>query len=279
MQRILLFLYRLRAFFLFVLLEAIAIWLIVSYNSPQDAVFFNSSNQLSGRMLTIRDNLTEYFYLSSANEALAEKNAKLLEELQHYKASPDSVHLALDSALSSNFDFRSAKIINNSIHLNQNHLTLNKGRKHGIKEGMGVFNEDGVIGRVKGVTNNFASVISLLHTEVLVSSKIKKTEVFGSTKWDGVDPRKAKLIYVPRHVTIAVGDTIVTSGYSSIFPEGINIGVVEEANFGDETDYLDITIDLAVDFTRLTYVYLVENTLIAEMDSLDFPSEILPDEQ
>lgn len=279
MQRILLFLYRLRAFFLFVLLEAIAIWLIVSYNSPQAAVFFNSSNQLSGRMLTIRDNLTEYFYLSSANEALAEKNAKLLEELQHYKASPDSVHLALDSALSSNFDFRSAKIINNSIHLNQNHLTLNKGRKHGIKEGMGVFNEDGVIGRVKGVTNNFASVISLLHTEVLVSSKIKKTEVFGSTKWDGVDPRKAKLIYVPRHVTIAVGDTIVTSGYSSIFPEGINIGVVEEANFGDETDYLDITIDLAVDFTRLTYVYLVENTLIAEMDSLDFPSEILPDEQ
>ena len=279
MQRILLFLYRLRAFFLFVLLEAIAIWLIVTYNSPQAAVFFNSSNQLSGRMLTIRDNLTEYFYLSSANEALAEKNAELLEELQHYKTSPDSVHFTLDSTLLNNFDFRSAKIINNSIHLNQNHLTLNKGRKHGIKEGMGVFNEDGVIGRVKGVTNNFASVISLLHNEVLISSKIKKTEVFGSTKWDGVDPRKAKLIYVPRHVTIAVGDTIVTSGYSSIFPEGINIGIVEEATLGDETDYLDITISLAADFTRLTYVYLVENTLIEELDSLDFPSEILFDEQ
>ena len=279
MQRILLFLYRLRAFFLFVLLEAIAIWLIVTYNSPQAAVFFNSSNQLSGSMLTIRDNLTEYFYLSSANDILAEKNAELLEELQYYKTSSDTVHFTLDSALLSNFDFRSAKIINNSIHLNQNHLTLNKGRKHGIKEGMGVFNEDGVIGRVKGVTNNFASVISLLHTEVLVSSKIKKTDVFGSTKWDGVDSRKAKLIYVPRHVTIAVGDTIVTSGYSSIFPEGINIGFVEEATFGDDTDYLDITIRLAAHFMELNYVYLVENTMIAELDSLDIPSEILLDEQ
>jgi rod shape-determining protein MreC len=259
-------------------LEAISIGLIVSYNSPQGAVFFNSSNQFTGRFLTLRDNFVEHFYLSSANDALAEKNASLIKELQTYKQPTDSVYLALDSALQSTFEFRSARVINNSLHLNQNHLTLNKGKKHGIKEGMGVFNEEGIIGRVKGVSQNFASVISLLHTETLVSSKIKKTDVFGSTKWDGRDSQKAKLIYVPRHVTIAVGDTIVTSGYNSIFPEGINIGIVDEVETGEETNYLDITIKLTVDFSKLTYVYLVENTMEVELDSLNEASEILPNE-
>jgi rod shape-determining protein MreC len=278
MQRILLFLFRLRAFLLFVLLEAIAIGLIVSYNSPQGAVFFNSSNAFSGRLLAFQDNFTEYFHLASANDALAEKNAALIQELRHYKHPADSVTFELDSALRHHFEFRSAKVINNSIHLNQNHLTLNKGRKHGIKEGMGVFNEDGIVGRVKGVSNNFASILSILHTELLVSSKIKRTDVFGSTQWDGKDPQKAKLIYVPRHVEIEVGDTIVTSGYNSIFPEGIPVGVVEEVAPGTETNYLDITLKLAADLSKLTYVYLVENTMEVELDSLHEASGTLPNE-
>ncbi|HLU90753.1 MAG TPA: rod shape-determining protein MreC, partial [Cyclobacteriaceae bacterium] len=266
---ILLFLYRIRAFLLLVCLEGVAIWLIVSFNSPQGAVFFNSSNVVAGRFLSLRDDVMEYFYLSSANDALAAKNAELIEELYYYKQPLDSVAIELDSALRSNFEFKSAKVVNNSLHLNRNYLTLDKGRKHGIKSGMGVFNEDGIVGRVKGVSNNFASVISLLHTESLVSSKIKKSDVFGSTKWDGIDSRRAKLVYVPRHVSITQGDTIVTSGYNSIFPEGINIGVVEEVKSGDETNYLDITITLAADFSKLTYVYLVENTMGVELDSLN----------
>lgn len=278
MQRILLFLYRLRAFLLFVCLEAIAIWLIVSYNSPQGAVFFNSSNQITGRLLTFRDNFTEYFYLASANDALAEKNAALIQELQYYKQPADSINFQLDSVLQRQYEFRSAKVINNSIHLNQNQLTLNRGKKHGIKEGMGVFNEEGIIGRVKGVSENFAAVISLLHTELLVSSKIKRTDVFGSAKWDGNDPSKAKLLYVPRHVNIEKGDSIVTSGYNAVFPEGINIGTVEEVSLGTETNYLDITIKLAADFSKLTYVYLVEDTMEAELDSLGEATGKIPNE-
>ena len=278
MQRILLFLYRLRAFLLFVLLEAIAIGLIVSYNSPQGAVFFNSSNQFSGRLLAFQDNFTEYFHLASANDALAEKNAALIQELHHYKRPADSVTFELDSVLLHHFEFLSAKVINNSVHLNQNHLTLNKGKKQGLKEGMGVFNEDGIVGRVKGVSNNFASVLSILHTELLVSSKIKRTDVFGSTQWDGKDPLRAKLIYVPRHVEIEVGDTIVTSGYNSIFPEGIPVGVVEVVAPGEETNYLDITMKLAADLSKLTYVYLVENTMEVELDSLHEASGTLPNE-
>jgi rod shape-determining protein MreC len=268
MQRILLFLYSLRAFLLFVLLEAIAIWLIVSFNSQQGSAFFNSSNQFSGKILGAKDNVSEYFSLVEVNKRLIDTNAALMTELEVLKKPADSVYIQIDSLLESTFDFKGAKVINNSIRLNQNHLTLNKGANHGIKPGMGVFNGQGVVGRVKGVSNNFATVISLLHTDLLVSSKIASSEVFGSIKWDGKSPKYAKMLYVPRHVKVQVGDLVVTSGYNAIFPEGIAVGTISEAKQGADTNYLDITIELATDFTRVSYVYLVENTAETELDSL-----------
>ena len=268
MQRILLFLYSIRAFLLFVLLETVAIWLIVSNNSQQGSAFFNSANRISGVVLDAQSNVIDYFSLAAVNKALVEKNAELISELEQYRQPADSIYIPLDSMMASSFQFKGAKVINNSINLSQNFLTINKGAKHGIREGMGVFNEEGVVGRVKGVTANFASIISLLHTELLISSKIKSTEVFGSTKWDGKDPQKAKLLYVPRHVEIKVGDEVVTSGYNAIFPEGIPIGKVIAVGPGPETNYLDITISLATDFTRVTYVYLVENNAEQELELL-----------
>lgn len=192
-----------------------------------------------------------------------------MKRIEDSKIPADTALLDLDSSFQSGFEFWSAKVINNSIHLNQNHITLNKGKKQGIREGMGVFNEQGVIGRVKGVTENFSSVISLLHIDLLLSSKIKRTKVFGSTKWDGNNPQLAKLLYVPRHVQVTEGDTVVTSGYNAVFPEDIPIGWVKEVRPGEETNYLDITIQLSTDFTKLSYVYLVENHLRQELDSLN----------
>jgi rod shape-determining protein MreC len=268
MQRILLFLFKIRAFLLFVLLEVIAIWMIASNNSQQGAAFFNSSNQFIGSILDTQNDVVEYFSLSSVNKSLVDKNAELLTELEKLRQPADSVFIELDSVLSSTFQFKGAKVINNSLRLTQNHLTINKGSNHGIKQGMGVFNEEGVVGRVKSVSKNYASIISLLHTELLISSKIKSNDVFGSTKWDGKNPRMAKLMYVPRHVVVEVGDEIVTSGYNAIFPEGIPIGIVVEIRPGPETNYLDITIELATDFSKISYVYLVENFQQQELDSL-----------
>jgi rod shape-determining protein MreC len=268
MQRILLFLYQIRAFLLFVLLEVIAIWMITSNNSQQGAAFFNSSNQLIGSMLGAQNDVVEYFSLSSVNKSLVDKNAELLAELEKLRQPADSVFIELDSLLSSTFQFKGAKVINNSLRLTQNHLTINKGSNHGIKQGMGVFNEEGVVGRVKNVSKNYASIISLLHTELLISSKIESNDVFGSTKWDGKNPKMAKLLYVPRHVVVEKGDKIVTSGYNAVFPEGIPIGTVIEIKPGPETNYLDITIELATDFSKISYVYLVENFQQQELDSL-----------
>ncbi|WP_162419058.1 rod shape-determining protein MreC [Cyclobacterium roseum] len=269
MQQIFLFLYRLRALILFLVLELLAVGIVFTHNSPQGAVFFNSSNKLTGSILSVKTNFMSYFSLYSVNRSLAEKNASLLNRLDELTPVKDSTELIMDSTLANSFEFWSARVINNSIHQSQNYLTLNKGSLHGIKEGMGVFNGQGVIGRVKGTSNHFSSVISLLHTDLLISSKIKDTEVIASTKWDGRKSDEAKLLYVPRHVEVAPGQEIVTSGYNAVFPEGISIGRVKEANPGSETNYLDITISLSADFSTLNFVYLVENDLREELDSLE----------
>tara|TARA_R110002096_G_scaffold36918_2_gene102751 strand:- start:3592 stop:4425 length:834 start_codon:yes stop_codon:yes gene_type:complete len=269
MQQIFLFLYRLRAFILFLILELLALGIIFTHNSPQGAVFFNSSNKFTGRLLSSKNNFVSYFTLYSTNKALAEKNASLLNRLDKMTPVVDSAYFDLDSTLSNNFNFWSARVINNSINLSQNYITLDKGSVDGVVEGMGVFNEQGIIGRVKGTSNHFSSVISLLHTDLLISSKIKKTEVFGSTKWDGVNSNEAKLLYVPRHVMVEPGQEIVTSGYNAVFPEGIPIGKVKEVSQGNETNYLDITITLGADFSKLNFVYLVKNDLREEIDSLE----------
>jgi rod shape-determining protein MreC len=268
MQRIFLFLYRIRAFLLFILLEAVAISLIVSNNSQQGSAFFNSSNELSGSVFQTQSNVVDYFSLSSVNKSLMEKNAQLLTELEALRKPADSIFIPLDSAMFATIQFKGAKVINNSLRLSQNHLTINKGSNHGVKTGMGVINEQGVVGRVKSVSRNFSTIISLLHTDLLVSSKIKSNDVFGSTKWDGLNPEQAKLMYVPRHVVVEMGDQVVTSGYNSIFPEGIPIGTVIEVKPGTDTNYLDITLKLDTDFSKISYVYLVESFQQQELDSL-----------
>jgi len=268
MQKILLFLYSIRAFLLFVALESVAFWLIVSQNSQQGSVFFNSSNKFSGNLLETQSNVLEYFTLGEVNKSLVQKNAELMAELQKYKSPADSVFIQIDSTLFHSYEFKAAKVINNSLRMTQNYITINKGSRHGIKEGMGVFNEDGVVGRVKGVSENFATIISLLHSEILISSKIQGSEVFGSTKWDGKNPRVAKLLYIPRHVQVSKGEKIVTSGYNAVFPEGISIGTIIDVKSGTDANYLEVTIALSTDFSKISYVYLVQNNMEKELDEL-----------
>ncbi|UZD21876.1 rod shape-determining protein MreC [Algoriphagus halophytocola] len=275
MLRILQFLYSLRSFLLFVLLEVLAISLIVSNNSPQGAAFFNSSNAVTGSVLKTRSDIVDFFSLAEANDALLGENAQLMEQLKSLNVSPDSSFIPLDSVLAAQYDFKGARIISNSIRFAQNHLTLNKGSNDGVKAGMGIFNESGVVGRVKSVSANYAVGISLLNTGLLVSSKIKSNEVFGSVNWDGKNSSQAKMLYVPRHVQAHPGDTVVTSGFNAVFPEGIQIGIIAEVEQGSDPNYLDILIDLSTDFSKANYVYLVENNQVEELDSLYQQSEII----
>lgn len=275
MLRILQFLYRIRAFILFVFLEVAAVWMIVSNNSPQGAAFFNSSNALVGSVLKKQADIVQFFSLADANEALTAENAEILQKLQLFQVKPDSIAFTLDSALAATYQFKGARVIGSSLRYSQNYLTLNKGSKHGIKPGMGIFNPDGVVGRVKSVSENYAVAFSLLNTGLMVSSKIKSSDVFGSVQWDGKNSSEARLLFVPRHVKAQEGDTVITSGFNAVFPEGILIGVISKvAPDAKDPNYLDLTVKLNTDFSKVNYVYLVENTQFTELDSLYRQSEI-----
>lgn len=275
MLRILQFLYRIRAFILFVFLEVLAVWMIVTNNSPQGAAFFNSSNVLVGSVLKKQADLVQFFSLAEANEALTNENAQILEQLRRLEMRPDSMKIELDSALEAVYQFKGARVIGNSLRFSQNYLTLNKGSKDGIKPGMGIFNSEGVVGRVKSVSENYAVAFSLLNTGLLVSSKIKSSEDLATVQWDGINSSEARLLFVPRHVKAQEGDTVITSGFNAVFPEGIMIGVISKIGTDENNpNYLDLTVKLSTDFNKINYVYLVENKQLPELDSLRQQSEL-----
>ena len=275
MLRIFQFLYQIRSFLLFALLEVLAVWMIVANNSPQGAAFFNSSNELVGDALQKQADVVQFFSLADANAALISENAALRQQLLGLKITPDSLPLTIDSTLKASFEFKGARVIANSLRYSQNYLTLNKGAKDGIKPGMGIFNSQGAVGRVKSVSENYSVAFSVLNTSLLISSKIKSSEVFGSVQWDGGNASEVQLLYIPRHVKASKGDTVITSGYNAVFPEGILIGQISKVEINKkDPNYLSLTVKLSTDFSKLTYVYLVENTQFQEIDSLYRQSDL-----
>jgi rod shape-determining protein MreC len=250
--------------------------MIVSNNSPQGAAFFNSSTELVGNALKKQADVVEFFSLVDANAALVEENASLKQELLRLQVKPDSMSFAIDSTLKATFELKGARVVANSLRFSQNYLTLYKGAKDGIKPGMGIFNAQGVVGRVKSVSENYSIAFSVLNTNLLISAKIKSSDVFGSVQWDGGNTSEVQLLYVPRHVKASKGDTVITSGFNAVFPEGILIGKISkvEVNKADP-NYLALTVKLSTDFSKLTYVYLVENTRFQELDSLYRQSDLI----
>jgi rod shape-determining protein MreC len=148
-------------------------------------------------------------------------------------------------------NYLSAKVVFNSVYDLQNYIIIDKGSAHGVEEDMGVFAPQGVVGVVQRVSKNYAVVLPIINPEQVISAKIKGNNQLGSVKWDGKSPLKAKLYEIPSHVNVVAGDTVVTSGFSAIFPEGVMIGVVDKAAHVENTMYCDVDINLAVDFQSL----------------------------
>jgi rod shape-determining protein MreC len=271
MQQLLDFLFRYRILGLFLFLEFICFWLFVSYNQYYNAYFFNSSNYLAGSVQSFSYNATEYFKLKNTNNQLADENARLREMLSNRNLQPYAIFDTLNQ--NTYFEIVPAKVINNTVNRSSNFLTLSVGKKEGVSPEMGVITSNGIVGKVKSVSSNFSTVISALNREMLISAQLQETNTLGTVQWDGQDPIKAKLKYIPRHVIFNTGDTIVTSGFNSIFPENLIIGTISEFELPDESPFYDITISLSTDFQSLDYVYVVKNYYKEELDSLEVINE------
>jgi rod shape-determining protein MreC len=276
MERIFIFIYQYRAFFTFLVLEVLCVWMVVSNNQYQSASFFNSSNSLVGNINTFSQGVREYFSLRDVNAVLAEENVALrrqVEQQHQLLLALDSTY-AVDSTLINRFDFISAKVVNNSTRQFKNYITINRGRDAGIQPGMAVISPEGVVGKVKATSEHFSVVSSLLHTDLMVSGFIKRNGYFGTVQWKGTNANYVSLDYIPRHVKPLVGDTVLTSGYSGVFPEGIIIGTLAEVNLSEEAPFYDLQVKLSQDFRRLSFVVVVKSNLKHELDSLE---QVIPD--
>ncbi|MDQ3395973.1 MAG: rod shape-determining protein MreC [Bacteroidota bacterium] len=269
MQKLFQFFYQFRAFFFFVILEVASGYLIIKNNRFQNAAFFNSSNEIAGNVLGSTNEVKSYFSLKDINESLVAENALLRSRLAN-TLEVDTLGISFnDPSLKDQYHFLAAKVINNSTDRYNNYITIDKGSLQGVAPGMGIISPEGIVGKVKTVSLHYATVTSLLHSDGFVSSVIKKSGVFGSIKWEGKDARSASLKFVPRHIKVLEGDTITSSGFNSIYPGGIMIGLISEIDIKGNEAFYDIKVDLSTDFSKLGYVYVVQNTLKAERDSLE----------
>lgn len=271
MNRLFYFFYRYRAFFTFLILEVLCAWMIVVNNQYQSAAFFNSSNRMAAGMMGFTYNMSQYFSLREINVELANENAQLRTKLEKRNQSLFSleVHEDQDPAIMNRFDYISAKVVNNFTENLKNHITINEGRNAGIEQGMAVISSAGVVGKVKSVSEHFSVIISVLNSDMHVSSVIKRTGNIGTIGWNGTDPRYVNLEYIPRHVKPLAGDSVVTSGYNAVFPDGILVGLISEVNLSEGAPFYEIKVELAQDFTKLSFVEIVRSNLKKEMDSLE----------
>jgi rod shape-determining protein MreC len=208
--------------------------------------------------------------LRDENEILAKENRDLKLKLGMKNLLKDpSYKISTDSTIIKKYNFIVAKVINNSTDKFHNYLTINKGWNDSITPGMGVICPTGVVGKVKSCSKYFATITSLLHKDMLISSKIKSSNAIGTTHWEGMDPTKAMLMYIPRHIKVNKGDVVLASEFNSVFPEGEMIGKVSDIKIMGDDNFYKLDIKLATDFSTLNYVYVIRNRLKFQQDSLE----------
>lgn len=270
MRNFIRFILKYHLFFLFLLFETISFFLLVNYNHHHNQTFVNSSSKFAAGVLEISSNFTDYFSLKRANEELSRENAFLRTQLPDNTITLDeSAFLNHRTEDSVQYFYRPAKVINNSINKFHNYITINKGSNHGIQPEMGVISARGLVGVVRHVSPNYATVISVLNTQLKISARLRETNHFGSLEWDGRSYQHVILNEIPAHAKVSVGDAVVTSGYSALFPEGILIGTIDDFELNEGEGFYVIRVKLSIDFKSLTYIETVERITRAEQQELE----------
>lgn len=257
---------------IFVLLEILSFSLIVLHNNYQRTVFSGYTASFFGTLSSLVTEVDDYFYLKVTNEKLVAENTKLRNQIEELKVASrkngaDTLWRKTDST-DVDYVFKTADMINSGFNKTKNYITINKGTADGIQPEMAVCSSEGVIGVVERVSKHYAKVLPLINTNLRVSAKIKKNGYYGSLQWDGNDYRYSYLNDIPFHVNAEVGDTIVTSGFSTIFPEGKLIGFVEAVN-KETANFLSIKVKLATDFKKILDVYVIAHTRKQEQQQLE----------
>ena len=254
---------------IFILLEIVSFSLIIRHNEYQRAIFSESASTLFGNVSSTITSIKDYFRLKEMNESLANENILLKNRLEEYELLRDTIiHGTVVQDSIPVYEYIGAKQVNATYNRTKNYITLNRGRKNGLQKEMAVCTPEGIVGLIQDLSDHFAVVIPLINVDSRISAKIKKNNYYGSLQWDGNDYAYSYLNDIPYHVEVNAGDTIVTSGLSKIFPEGIVVGYVESVD-KETANFLKIKVKLAVDFKRINHVYVVLNNKKNEQTSLE----------
>lgn len=253
----------------FIGLELICFILIFRFNRYQGSVYFTSVNNLVSSVYSFTSSVNSYFNLQAINEQLLDRNIELETEIAHLKDMVIELKADTLQVLPLQYETYKARVINNSINRNDNYITLDKGNNDGLAPEMGVVGPGGVVGIVYLVTERRALVISVLNSKASISCKVRGSNYFGNLKWTGEDSKVATLFDMPNHAEVSLGDTIITSGFSSVFPEGLMVGTVDDVdNSGDGLSYV-IKVRLSTDFGHLSDVRVFKNKIAEEQRNLE----------
>jgi len=269
METLLTFLRKISTFVVFLLLEIVAFLMIINQGTFQNSAFHNATTNVASVFYTQISNITDYFSLNRDNKNLAEKNAELqrkVSNLENFITRKNYESILCEDTI---LKIVPAKVVNHTVDKINNYLIINKGAKDGITENMAVINTEGIVGVIQSVSENYSVVISILSSTLRISGKFKKTDYLCAVFWDGFSHCTGRASNIPEHIPTAVGDTIVTSGYSSIFPENIMIGTVKKVSLNPSTAWNDLTIEYATDFMSIRYVSVIVNSNFDELLNLE----------
>lgn len=268
------------SWFLFAVYLVAGFALLFSRNPYQHHVFLSSANVVSSGLYRSANNVTSYFSLRDINEDLQRRNSDLELEvyrlnsvLRDYREKIYSDTMTVDSALS-RYHFIIAHVINNSINHSHNYITIEKGRLDGIEPEMGVMDQNGIVGIVNVVGDHTARLISVLNPYLRLACKVKGEEQVGSLVWDGRDPSEAILEELPKHAKFVKGDTVVTSGYSTVFPEGVPVGTIISGSRDREDNFYTLRIKLFTDFSTLSTVRVIRDNMKDELSVVEKDIEV-----
>ena len=273
MRNLLNFFIKNSSWFIFIFYMILSSILLFKNNPYQQSIYLTSANKICSSIYNYISNVTSYFYLRDINEDLQKQNANLELEVVSLRNQLKEYEIKLTDSIESQlqphqYDVIVGRVISNSITNSQNYIMVNKGALDGISTEMGVIDQNGVVGIVNIVGNHSSRIISLLNPNLRLSCKVKGSDFFGSLVWDGKSPYYAILEEMPRHVKFQEGDTIVTSGYSAVFPEGITVGIIDEQMNEGGDNFYSLKIKLLTDFTQLSTVRMIKNNNKDEFEQL-----------
>ena len=247
---------------LFVLIESLSIYMLFKNNDFHNYKLFMHSQENVSKINHCYKNIISYFRLKDVNEYLSDENAKL-----HSLLSKKSQNI--DINYNNDYIYRSAQVINNSVYKRNNYLTINKGKFQGIQKGMGVITENGIVGIVYSVSENYSLVLSILHKKSAISVKLKKQRNSGFLKWNGFNYQEGQILDIPEHVGVKIGDTICSSGYGTIFPKDINIGSIISWGKDKKNGKYMLKVGFFEDLNALDFVYVVSSFQKKEISNLE----------